>query len=457
MPKLTYAVLTDPASLEASEAQRSPSKGTVYLIVTNTTPNVVEWLEIEVTVPVGSSVDALTPSTTGISPTGQHIDTTKNFSTPVSFGPQGTDSFKATAGNPRGDFFFPGDCVILTLAGVTVTVGAGPVVLSVAETLIQAGRTPRPTTYAAVALVKATPQPIPAPRDFRPDKALLEPGDALTLSWEGSDDFDYRILSPAGSDTITGGKRSWSPTAAPTRATTYTLQATSRTTPPQEHFLTTTVQVRYPVLETLTATTGIDTPWVQGATKATKGRVTFTGAGAELSNNSSGKGSLTAGDGHFDNVFTPWIGGPNSGEGTMTFTQGGVIVWRTGGTNDKGTVTADKADLTGVNTDWVQGRNTSDGWIEFPPAGVNVFQGAGQRQWGTVAAGKADLDDLATRRALVKERLTLQGGLTVDNVLETHDGPPRLVVHGQLDAEGDVDARRNVTEPFSVSLGFAGL
>ncbi|MEU8928041.1 hypothetical protein AB0D10_45310 [Kitasatospora sp. NPDC048545] len=37
---------------------------------------------------------------------------------------------------------------------------------------------------------------------------------------------------------------------------------------------------------------------------------------------------------------------------------------------------------------------------------------------------------MRTHRARVRERLTLQGGLTVDNVLETQDGPPRLLVHG---------------------------
>ncbi|MGO4458090.1 hypothetical protein AB4039_12400 [Streptomyces sp. M-16] len=118
---------------------------------------------------------------------------------------------------------------------------------------------------------------------------------------------------------------------------------------------------------------------------------------------------------------------------------------RKDGTQEWGTVAADKADLTGINTSWVQGRTTGDGWIEFPANGLNVFQGAGDRQWGTVAAGTADLDDVVTHRARVKERLNLEGGLTVDNVLETQDGPPRLIVHGRLDAQGEVLADRQVT------------
>lgn len=114
------------------------------------------------------------------------------------------------------------------------------------------------------------------------------------------------------------------------------------------------------------------------------------------------------------------------------------------GKREWGTVDADKADLNGILTKWVQGRGDSAGWIEFPAAGVNVFQGAGNRQWGTLAADKADLNDLDTVRARVKERLTLQGGLTVAGVLDTQEGPSRLVVHGRLDAEGDLNAAGNV-------------
>ncbi|MEV7779664.1 hypothetical protein [Kitasatospora sp. NPDC088351] len=85
-----------------------------------------------------------------------------------------------------------------------------------------------------------------------------------------------------------------------------------------------------------------------------------------------------------------------------------------------------------------------NGETDFPPTGVNVFQGAGDRQRGTVTADKANLNDLVTDRAQVKERLTIQGGLTVGDVLETQDGPSRLVVHGRLDAEGELNAAGNV-------------
>ncbi|WLQ62174.1 MULTISPECIES: polymer-forming cytoskeletal protein [Streptomyces] len=97
----------------------------------------------------------------------------------------------------------------------------------------------------------------------------------------------------------------------------------------------------------------------------------------------------------------------------------------------------------GVHTPWVRGREEDAGWIEFPSKGLNVFHGAAaERLWGTVSASEADLNDLFTRRAKT-EHLTVETGLTVDGVLETQDGPPRLVVHGRLDAEGDLKADRN--------------
>ncbi|WP_426361992.1 hypothetical protein [Streptomyces sp. E-08] len=154
-------------------------------------------------------------------------------------------------------------------------------------------------------------------------------------------------------------------------------------------------------------------------------------------------GTVTADKVGANAVNTTWVGDHDSGKGWIEFPQSGVSV-RRNGQREWGTVAADKAGLNGVNTKCVQGRDGGAGWIEFPAAGVNVFQGAGNRQWGTVAAGTADLDDLVTHRAQVKERLTLHGGLTVDDVLETQDGPPRLVVHGRLDAEGEVNAAGKV-------------
>lgn len=137
------------------------------------------------------------------------------------------------------------------------------------------------------------------------------------------------------------------------------------------------------------------------------------------------------------------VRGRESDAGWIRFPFDGISVGRGGG-NDLGTVTADKISVHGINTEWVGDRDSGKGWVEFPQSGVNVRKD-GKQGWGTVAADKADLNDVATHRAQVKERLTLQGGLSVDNVLETQDGPPRLIVHGRLDAEGEVKADGTVT------------
>ncbi|WP_157254854.1 hypothetical protein [Nonomuraea typhae] len=377
MSSLTYTVLTDPASLEASENNRTPSKGTVYLVITNNTKRVVNWSEIKVTVPVGTVVDTLTPNTSGINPTGQYTNAMTNVQTRVTFGPKGTNSFHATA-RGRSEAFYVGDCMILTLADVTLTVGAGPVVLLVAETVVTGGSSNQPS-YAAVAVVKTTPQPIPAPRSFRSDKEMLDTGDSLTLRWDGSDDFNYVISYPNGSSgpiakPPTGTSYSWSPTAAPTRATTYTLKATSRTTPAQEHFLTTTVQVRHPVLETLTATTGIKTPRLQGT--ATNWGLTITGTGAEICDDSGVQGTLTAAG-----VATGYMKGLKNGDGDITFTSGGVKVWRTRGVEQMGTLYAD-----GVQATYVEGPNKGEGVITFPLGGVKVWRTGGSKELGILYA-----------------------------------------------------------------------
>ncbi|MER5627057.1 MULTISPECIES: hypothetical protein [Streptosporangium] len=350
MTMLTYTVLTDPAPLEASASGRSPSTGTVYLLVTNTGPQAAYWSTITVEVPVGNGAGDLTSDFSTISPRGEY-GTRSGARSPVNVQPGsgGSNSFQVTASGGKASFV-SGDHLVLTLENVTVTAAAGLAVLRVTEHTGRT-RTGRLTDgFAAVALVKTAPKEIPAPRDFRPDNAMVDAGTTITLSWEGSDDFEYRILFPGGQETVPQGARSWSPAAAPRRATTYTLAATSRSTPGREHFLTTTVQVRNPVLETLTVTTGVTTPWVQGA---------------------------------------------NGSDGTITFSQGAVNVWSAFGSQERGTVFAGKADLTGVNTEWVQGRSTDDGWISFPKEGLNVRHGSGA--WGTVFAEKADLTGVNTR------------------------------------------------------------
>ncbi|MEZ0074925.1 hypothetical protein [Planotetraspora sp. GP83] len=380
MTALTYTILTDPPSLEASVDGRSPSTGTAYLMVTNT-GETVPWLRIEIKVPVGDGAGHLTRDISTIKPKGEYTDTQSGpqaDTQPVIVQPQGANVFQVTPQSGRIEGFAPGDYMLLTLEDVTVAPTAGVAVLMVTETI----RTPSgwQISDAAVPLVKAAPKEIPPPRDFRPDKAMLDAGENLTLSWDGSNDFSYEIRFPGGQVDVAPDARAWSPAEAPKRATTYILVATDPTTQ-QQHFLTTTVQVRYPVLETLTATIGIDTPWVQGT--ANKGRVTFTDTGVEIFNNSGGQGTVTADKADLNGVNTEWVQGRSSDDGQITFPKDGIDVRQ--GNGAWGNVHADKADLNGVNTEWVQGRSSDDGWISFPKEGLNVYR-AGTHEWGTVFA-----------------------------------------------------------------------
>ncbi|MGV9379074.1 hypothetical protein ACWDRB_24875 [Nonomuraea sp. NPDC003707] len=372
MTALTYTVFTDPASVEASAAgRRSKSTGTVYLVITNTARR-TDWSRIEVRVPVGDGIGDLTPNLPEMK--GKYTDNrwgTQAITQEVKVDPQrDTNVFEVTPKSGGVASFKPGDYLVLTMENVTIAATAGPAVLTVREkTEDDDGEH---TRYTSVALVKSAPKEIPAPRDFHPDKGMVGVGENLTLSWEGSPEFDYKILFPGGQKDISSDRRTWTPPDAPKRATTYTLVATDPVTQKQ-HFLTATVQVRFPVLETLTATTGIDTPWVQGAADGKKGRVTFTGTGVEISDNSGGRGTVTADRADLNGVNTGWVQGRSTDDGWIGFSKDGLDV-RKGAGHAWGTVHADKADLNGINTEWVQGRSADDGWITFPVEGLKVHR-----------------------------------------------------------------------------------
>jgi hypothetical protein len=68
----------------------------------------------------------------------------------------------------------------------------------------------------------------------------------------------------------------------------------------------------------------------------------------------------------------------------------------------------------GTRTPWAGG-TTKKGHVTFSTAGVEVRDENGA--WGTVSADKADLNDLVTKRAEVKDQLTVGGGMKV-----SHDG-----------------------------------
>ncbi|MFJ1910500.1 polymer-forming cytoskeletal protein [Streptomyces sp. NPDC088147] len=486
MAFLVYSILTDPAPLQVSEAGGT-SKGAVYIVVSNPKDQDMAWVSLTVHVPFGQQEDALTPDPKAITARvlpdkarqpGEEPLTSWDATTGVfTVTPQPTTYFKASGS------------MILVLEGFPVSSAPGPVLLRVTETVWNGPwKQDSPVTLS---LLKQAPK---APRNFRPKQSLVAAGKSVVLRWEGSDTFTYQIHGPDGPSKNpphkAGTTWEWTPAAGeePKRDATYTLTAASSPQQqPPEHILTTTVHLRSPEFESVTATDGLHTPWVEGTTD--KGRITFTAQGAQIHNDSHTPGTITAATADVDSVTatsvrgrgddagwiqfpptgitvghgagsdlgtvtadkvsaangvnTPWVGDRDGGKGWAEFPQSGVNV-RKDGKQAWGTVAGDKADMNGINTAWVQGRAADDGWIAFPSAGLNVYQGAGNHQWGTVAAAKADLDDLVTRRAQVKEHLTLQGGLTVDNVLETQDGPPRLVVHGRLDAEGELNAAGNV-------------
>ncbi|MEV0424697.1 hypothetical protein [Streptosporangium canum] len=352
MALLTYTLLTDPAPLEASRAGRPPSKGTVYLVVTNTGQAAAYWSTIKVEVPVGNGAGDLTSDFNKIKPKGEY-GTRSGTRSPVNVqpGPQGSNAFQATAPGGRTPLA-PGDHMVLTLENVTVAPKSGLAVLQVTE---NAGRTKTgglSSGFAAVALVKTAPKEIPAPHNFLADNAVVDAGTKVTLSWEGSDDFTYEILFPGGRKPVpkvkhTGAHGPYSVVLeaadAPKRDTAYTLIASSGT---QRHTFTTIVQVRNPILDTLTAVNGVTTPWVQGATK--------------------GDGALTFSQGamHVRREFGSQEGGAlHAGEATVS----GIAT---------GEVTADRIAVNRVNTERVQGKSTGDGWITFPYGGIQVACGA---------------------------------------------------------------------------------
>ncbi|MFF4852552.1 hypothetical protein [Streptomyces sp. NPDC001194] len=481
MASLHYEILTDPAPLQVPGAGEE-SPGAVHIVVSNPTMDEVIWYSIEVRVPAGPADGDLTLHPKAINARVEHNTATKQGEEPAVVWDGDTGVLTVT---PRPNTLFrKAGSLALVLDGFPVSGVPGLVLLQVTERAANGARVQsNPVTLSLLKQVSRVP------RNFRPKDSLVAAGKDVVLRWDGPDTLTYRIQGPDGAaETVTSRNGAsgweWSPKAGqePKRDATYTLMATSPGSQQPGSFLTTTVHLRSPEFESVTATGGVHAPWVEGT--ADRGRIAFTARGAQVQDDAQAPGTVSAATAEAETVSTvrvggrdtgagwirfpsdgirvgrgpgddlgtvtadkigvngintPWVGDRDAGKGWIEFPQSGANV-RKDGTQEWGTVAADKADLNGINTKWVQGRTAADGWIEFPAAGLNVFQGAGDRQWGTVAADKADLNDLTTRRAQVRERLTLQGGLTVDNVLETQDGPPRLIVRGRLDAEGDVNA-----------------
>ncbi|MER6317569.1 hypothetical protein ABT237_27970 [Streptomyces sp. NPDC001581] len=486
MASLHYEILTDPAPLQVPVAGEE-RQGPVYIVVSNPTMDEVIWYSIEVRVPCGQADGDLTAHPKTITARVERNTATKQGEEPIVAWDDNTGVLTVTA-RPNTLFQEAGS-MALVLDGFPVSSASGLVLLRVTERAANGAFVRK--TPVTLSLLKQLPK---VPRNFRARRTLVAGGQDVVLQWDGPDTLTYQIQGPDGPpETVAPmqGATGWQWSSAagqePKRDATYTLIATSRGGQQPGYVLTTTVHLRSPEFESVTATSGVHSPWVEGTTD--KGRIVFTPQGAQIRDAAGGLGTLSGAKADVETVTaarvrgresdagwiafpsdgirvgrgggsdlgtvtadkisvnginTQWVGDRDSGKGWVEFPQSGVNV-RKDGKQDWGTVAADLADLNGINTKWVQGRTAADGWIEFPVSGMNVFQGSGNRQWGTVAADKADLNDVVTHRAQVKERLTLQGGLSVDYVLETQDGPPRLIVHGRLDAEGEVKAEHTVT------------
>ncbi|MFJ4095358.1 hypothetical protein ACIPYS_27535 [Kitasatospora sp. NPDC089913] len=450
MPSLLhYEIVADPTSLRAS-LPNEPSVGTVYLIVSNTHQAQVEWDYIDVALPLLAQSSDLTDTPSAVTAT---IERTYNnpWDDPLEFTWDAANNcFRARLSQARPStrqfaLLDAHGALVLKLENIPVAEGAG---LSLLEIRERSGggddnlamRQDHYTTH--LGLAKQTPR---VPRNFRPDKSLLDTdaGEQLVLRWDGPNGLDYAILDQTGTEVhsepaVAGAapahqEYSWT-TAAPKRGTTYTLVAKAAGGGPQRgYFLTTTVHAVVPEFAG-----GTRTPWVEGV--ANKGRLTLTADGADVRTpagdlgritadkadvdnvttrvvqgrtdtagwltfpdrgvnvfhgHDSTPGVLTAGRVDADGVNTTWAGSRDAGKGWLDFTQPGATLHKDGN-QDLGTLTAEKVDVNGINTTWVGDRDAGKGWIGFPQSGIDVRKDGGQ-DWGTVAADKADLNGINTK------------------------------------------------------------
>ncbi|MFI2215186.1 hypothetical protein [Streptomyces sp. NPDC020141] len=480
MAELHYEILTDPSELRVSGAgQNEESLGAVYLSVTNrsTAPALITGFELSI--PSGPGADDLS-SDLGrsgyrtVRRTGQGWNSAFDSWAPT----LGVLQISTSSSTIR---ILPGEVLVMEIYGFPVSQLPGLVQLTVKEDSLASG-----PSFIPLSLLKRQAR---VPGNFRAEKTLLDPTDQVVLRWDGPSTLDYQIQGPDGTlqaVTGTGPHWTWSPAAGdePKRDATYTLIATPTSGTEPGYFLTATVHVLRPEfpsltvtealhtplvtgtgaqqgqvsftsdgvrvldaagadgtviakaaeLETVTASSAVHTPTVTGTTPPS--RIDFTADGVRVLDAAGASGTVEAGTIDAQSVLTSEVRGRGADPGWVRFPDDGIVVGHGPGT-DLGVVTADRIRANGVNTPWVGDVDGGRGRLEFGDSGASVYRD-GSQTLGTVAAGTADLDDLVTVRAQVEERLTLQGGLTVDGVLETQDGPPRLIVHGRLDAEDEV-------------------
>ncbi|MCL7380050.1 polymer-forming cytoskeletal protein [Streptomyces sp. 35G-GA-8] len=290
MAYLVYDILTDPAPLQVPEAAEI-SQGAVYIVVSNPKNKDMAWDSITVHVPVGQQADALTPDPKAIRARIEHNNATKPGDEPTAVCDSTTGVCTLTPG--PGRVFAAAGSMVLVLEGFPVSSTPGSVLLRMTETVWNGPwKEESPVTLS---LLKQAPK---VPRNFRPKQSLVAAGTDVVLRWDGPDALIYRIQGPDGPSPsapqrkTTGWEWSPQPGEEPKRDATYTLIATSPAQQQPGYFLTTTVHLRSPEFESVTATDGVHSPWVEGTTD--KGKIYFTAQGAEIRDASNAQGSLTA-------------------------------------------------------------------------------------------------------------------------------------------------------------------
>ncbi|MFE5587208.1 hypothetical protein [Kitasatospora sp. NPDC056531] len=403
MPSLLhYEIVTDPTSLQAS-ADGAPSVGTVYIVVSNTHQEEVDWRYIDVAVPLGPERDRLTDDRPAIKP---DVDITwstpLNLENPTFEWDETEQAFRVHVPQaPTAKQRFPSQAsMTLTLDNIPITRDGGLVLLTIRE---ETGLSEGPTkikmgTYTTtLAVVKQTPR---VPRNFHPASALVDgdTGGQLELRWNGPDNLHYWIHRPDGpvdhiepfpGSVVTDRPYSRS-VPVPKRGTTYTLIAGTNDGGQQQrgYFLTTTVHAIIPEFGS-----GTRSLWVEGTVD--KGRIGFTADGVDVRDPQHDLGRVTADKADVDRVITRLVQGRTNDNGWITFPDSGVNVYH-GPTNVPGVVTAARADVDGVNTKWAGSRDAGAGWVEFTPSGASLHKD-GNGAPGDITAGKANLQSVNTK------------------------------------------------------------
>ncbi|AXG81541.1 hypothetical protein DVK44_31815 [Streptomyces paludis] len=268
--------------------------GTVCLVVSNPTERQVFWYSIEVQVPLGNGTGALTAVPSAVDVRVEQNNATESGETPTPSWDDTTGVLTVSTGGLA--HFKKGGSLILVLEGFPVSSTPGAVLLKATEEVSKPTKGRVRNSPATVSLLKRAPR---VPRNFRPEKSLLAAGEKVVLLWDGPDTLDYDIQYPDGTiESVpprSGGSGwTWSPKAdrKPKLAATYTLIATPRDAQHPPYHLTTSVQLSSPEFIHVTATAGVNTPWVQGTT--TKGQIFFRTQGAEIRKANNARGTLSA-------------------------------------------------------------------------------------------------------------------------------------------------------------------